>query len=259
VIALDRNVGFAAGNNLAVERARGRRILLLNPDTIVLEGTFRSLWDFAERTPLRGIWGGRTLFEDGSLNPTSCWRRITPWSLFCSATGLTAAFPRSALFNPEAFGGWPRDSEREVDIVSGCFLLVDHALWNRLGGFDPTFFMYGEEADLCLRAQALGARPAVTPQAELIHLGGRSEVSQTEKVIKVTRGRATLIRRHWSPAAAALGRAMLLGWSLLRLIGSRLLAGPNDAPGGARAKWAEIWRRRAEWVNGYPDRARQPE
>ncbi len=252
LIAHQENSGFAKGNNIAARLATGRRILLLNPDTIVFENSLGALWDFAEMSLERGIWGGRTLFGDYTLNPTSCWSRITLWSIFCSAVGLTMVFPRSTLFNPEAYGGWKRDSVSAVDIVTGCFLLIDHALWTRLGGFDLTFFMYAEEADLCLRAWALGARPAITPDAEIVHLGGASETSALEKVIKVNRGRITLIRKHWSPARLAAGLFLYHAWALLRMMGSRVLSGPRDKPGTAQAKWNAIWARRNEWLAGYP-------
>ena len=169
------NAGFAKANNIAAEKARGRRILLLNPDTVTLEKSHAGHWAFAEREPERGIWGGRTLFPDLTLNPTSCWRRMTLWSLFCSALGLTHMFPKSRLFSSEAYGDWKRDSIADVDIVTGCFLLVDTALWRRLGGFDEAFFMYAEEADLCLRAAASGANPGISPEAEIVHMGGVSE------------------------------------------------------------------------------------
>ena len=74
---------------------------------------------------------------------------------------------------------------REVDIVSGCFLLITRELWNRLGGFDPVFLMYGEDADLCLRARKLGARPMVTPEATIVHYGGASEACQAGKLEKL--------------------------------------------------------------------------
>lgn len=253
-IAHPENVGFAAGNNIAAERATGRRILLLNPDTIVFEKTLDGIWDFAEREPGRGIWGGRTVLPDGRLDARSCWRRITLWSLFCNASGLTHLWPHSRIFNSEIYGDWQRDEEREVDIVTGCFLLIDGELWRRLGGFDRTFFMYAEEADLCLRARALGARPAITPKAELIHLGGQSEISSTEALIKIMRGRFTLIRKHWSPAALAAARALMLFWAGTRVLGSRFRAGRQDDPATARQKWRTVWERRHEWLAGYPSK-----
>ncbi len=245
------NSGFAGGNNIAAAHASGQRLLLLNPDTLLFAGSLDGLWHFAERTPARRIWGGRTLFGDHRLNPTSCWAEISLWSLFCSAVGLTMAFPRSTFFNPEAYGGWRRDSERDVDIVTGCFLMIDHGLWRQLKGFDPTFFMYAEEADLCIRARAAGAKPGISPDAEIVHLGGASETSQTEKMIKVMRGRVTLMRKHWHPLPLALGLMLCRIWALLRLIGSRVLSGPRDTPGTSAEKWRTIWQRRAEWLRGY--------
>lgn len=250
-IAHPQNVGFAGANNIAAERARGRRILLLNPDTITLENSHGALWAFAEREPERGIWGGRTLFPDLTLNPTSCWRRMTLWSLFCSAVGLTHLFPRSRLFNSEAYGDWRRDTVSDVDIVTGCFLLIDTALWRRLGGFDPAFFMYAEEADLCLRTRALGGRPGISPDAEIVHMGGMSEATGVDKIVKTVRGRVTLMRKHWNPLAVALGRGLLLLWSGLRLVGSRFVSGRRDAPGAALEKWRLVWKRRREWLAGY--------
>ena len=225
--------------------------MLLNPDTEVFSNSLTALWDFAEDSPARRIWGGRTLFADGRLNPASCWAQITLWSLLCSAIGLTRAFPRASLFNPEAFGGWQRDTVRAVHIVSGCYLLIDHDLWLALGGFDPRFFMYAEEADLCLRAATLGASPAVTPVSTIIHLGGASEPSLIEKVIKIHRGRVTLIRKHWSPLKCRAGLALYWIWALFRLIGSRITSGPRDLPGQARNKWQTIRARRHEWLAGY--------
>jgi GT2 family glycosyltransferase len=250
-IALDENVGFARGNNIAAERARGRRILLLNPDTVTLERSHSGLWAFAEREAYRGIWGGRTLFPDLSLNSTSCWGRMTIWSVFCSAVGLNFLFPNSRLFNAEAYGDWKRDTVSDVDIVTGCFLLIDADLWRRLGGFDPAFFMYAEEADLCLRARALGARPGITPEAEIIHLGGVSEATGVDKIVRTRRGLMTLMRKHWSPPALAVGRLLMLLWSGIRLVGSTFISGRRDAPGASKAKWREVWNRRHEWLAGY--------
>ena len=174
----DENLGFARANNMVAAAARTEWLLLLNPDTECHAGAVDNLMAFARANPQGGIYGGRTVFPDGSLNIASCWNRITPWSVFCLATGLTAAFPRSTIFDPEAMGGWQRDTVREVDIVVGCFLLIRRDLWTRLGGFDLRYFMYGEEADLCLRARRLGFRPMITPDAEIMHLVGAASASK---------------------------------------------------------------------------------
>ena len=163
LIASTENLGFARANNIAAKHARGRKILLLNPDTIILDHAIDKLYQFALTKPECHIWGGRTVFADGKLNPQSCWRCAGLWSVFCSTVGLSL-LKRSSIFFSEGYGGWDRDTVRRVDIVSGCFLLTDRDLWEELQGFNPLFFMYGEEADYCLRARQLGARPMIYPR-----------------------------------------------------------------------------------------------
>jgi hypothetical protein len=94
------NHGFAGANNLAAARARGDYLLLLNPDTVVLDGAVDRLLAFARRRPEAGIWGGRTLYGDGRLNPASCWRRMTPWNLFCRASGADRPLPALGPLQP---------------------------------------------------------------------------------------------------------------------------------------------------------------
>ncbi len=251
-LPLAENVGFARGNNVAAEQARGKYLLLLNSDTLVLDGAIDRLLAFAGERPAAQIWGGRTLLGDGKLDPGSCWRRMTLWSVFCRTFGLAAAFPNSKLFNAEAYGGWDRSTEREVDIVTGCFLLIETQLWRRLRGFDPRFFMYGEEADLCLRAAALGARPALTPRATIIHYGGASEQAETEKMIRLLSAKAELIKRYFPPISRRLGLLLFPLWPLFRAARAQLsaaISGNGANATMARTCW-EVWQRRAQWRLG---------
>ena len=199
LIASDENLGFALGCNRAAEEARGEFLLLLNPDTVVHEGAVDNLLAFARAHSEHGLYGGRTLDPDGSVNPGSCWGAPTLWSLFCFATLLTSAFKRTRLFDPESLGGWKRDTVREVDIVTGCLLLAPRALWEQLGGFDTRFFMYGEDADLSLRAAALGYRPAITPDAVVTHEIGVSSAAREDKLMLLFHGKTTLLRYRAAP------------------------------------------------------------
>lgn len=260
LIALDSNVGFARANNLAAKQARGRRLLLLNPDTIILDCAIDRLLEFADANASFHVWGGRTVFPDGSLNRTSCFRRISLWNLLCFALGLTYFGRRNPIFNSEAYGGWDRDTSRHVDIVTGCFLLIDRPLWERLGGFDPTFFMYGEEADLCHRARSLGARPAITPEATIVHYGGASDVVPVDKRVKVFKGRITLINRHFGWPARTIGQALHLIVPLTRWYGYSMAAAlARNAEWQENAVyWEAVWRRRREWVGGYEVQRAEP-
>ena len=256
-IALDENIGFARANNLAAEYAKGRYVLLLNPDTVVLNQAIDRLVSFADANKQALIWGGRTVFSDGRLNPKSCWQKMTPWSLFCRVSGLSTVFPASVFFNSEAIGRWQRDQMRQVDIISGCFFLMPTTVWTALGGFDPIYFMYGEEVDLCLRARRIGAKPLMTPDAEIVHYGGASEATRTDKMIKLLAAQATLIERHWPYPLNEAGQKLLMCWPLSRWIGlscaGRLCRRPDWE---SRAKvWKEIWDARLGWQFGYARQA----
>lgn len=255
LIAAKDNIGFAMGNNKAIEGASGEYVLLLNPDTLVLDKAINELMDFARARPEAGIWGGKTLFGDRSLNPGSCFRKMSVWNQFCRASGLTVIFRNSEFFNSEDYGGWARNTERSVDIVCGCFLLIKRDLWQKLGGFDRRYFMYAEEADLCLRAKALGYSPAITPKAVIVHYGGGSEKIRADKMVRLLAAKSELLHVHWSSWKRPLGRALLRSWVLSRMIALFLLSAAGGAKAEARratlASWKEIWARSREWVNGY--------
>ena len=258
LIRSNENMGFARANNLAAKIAKGDLLLLLNPDTVVLDGAIDRLVVFAKARPKARIWGGHTVFADGSLNPSNCWRRMSLWNLFCRAAGLTGLSPESKLFNAEAYGGWQRNTEREVDIVTGCFFLIERRFWETLGGFDPLFFMYGEEADLCLRARALGARPRITPQARIVHYGGASERVRAEQIIRVSRAKVSLLARHMPAGLRGAGIFLYRLWPLSRMLAYRvaMLVRPSDRFAGEHAAWSEIWQRRREWQQGFEQECR---
>jgi GT2 family glycosyltransferase len=249
IIELTENIGFAAANNYAAGVANGEFLLLLNPDTVVLDGAIDRLIQFARQNPDAKIWGGRTLFHDRSLNPASCWGKQTVWSLLSQAVGFSSVFRRSNLFNPEGMGGWDRQGQRAVDIVSGCFLLIRREFWERLEGFQSVFFMYGEEADLCLRAQKYGARPMVSSDATIIHYGGASERVRADKIIRLLKAKALLIKIHFPIYMRALGLALLSTWPATRFLVHRMLAYVGRLRSQQQSEvWAEVIRRKGDWL-----------
>ena len=202
----------------------------------MLRGALDKLLAFAKAEPQAGIWGGRTLFADGSLNPSSCWRRLDLWALAMRASGLAGLFRDSPVFNAEAYGGWRRDSPREVDIVTGCLFLIRRETWDRLGGFDPSYVMYGDEADLCRRAQAIGLRPMITPAAEIVHYAGASETVRADKGVRLYRALMTLIHRHFPPWQRPLARALLLATPMTRALALRVLPASHSGARGGLAR-----------------------
>lgn len=246
LIEMGANLGFAAAVNAAAAASSSPYLLLLNPDATVEAATIPALVGFARNHPWAGIYGGRTLRPDGTPDPRSCWGAPSLWSHLCFAAGLTALAPRSALFDPESLGGWERDSVREVPVVTGCLMLVRRDLWRALAGFDEAFFMYGEDADLCLRAARLGWRPVVTPQARAVHLVGGSSGSAADKAVLLFAGKVTLCRRRWTGWRRRAAVALLASG-----VGARAAAARLGARHDAASSWAYLWSRRSDWLTGY--------
>ncbi len=185
----------------------------------VRDGALDSLVLFADASPGHGLYGGRTVRTDGSLEPSSCWAAPSLWSVACWAFGLSTLFRRSEIFDPEAMGSWKRDSVREVDIVTGCLLLVPRTVWDELGGLDVRYFVYGEDADFAARARACGYRPIVTPDAVVVHEIGVSS-SAGAKTVLLLAGKVTYARQHWGGLRSVVAVALLRSGVGLRALGS---------------------------------------
>jgi GT2 family glycosyltransferase len=169
--------------------------------------------------------------------------------------GLSSLFRRSSLFDPESLGRWQRNTVREVDAVTGCFLLIDTALWRTLHGFDLSFFMYSEDTDLCLRAARAGRPCLICPDARLIHYGGQSEKVRPDKFVRLFRAKAQLFEKYWPPIYFKFGLQMLAMWAGTRTIATwvRQLIRPGTRD--AFVSWREIWRRRGEFLPSHPSPA----
>jgi len=257
LIKSEENLGFAGGNNKAIESAIGEYVLLLNPDTVVLDGAIDKLMNFARAQPQAGIWGGRTLFGDGTLNPTCCHHRMTLWNQICTATGLSSVFKNTTVFGGEHYGNWQRDSMRNVDIVSGCYLLTRLDTWQKLEGFDLKFFMYGEEADLCLRAEKMGCSPMMTPDSTIIHYGGASEKVRADKMVNLFAAKMELIQNHWPTWQRSIGKFLFFMRVYTRIAGFKLFSKIKPSRESYRDSlevWKTILKRSAEWKKGYSGR-----
>jgi GT2 family glycosyltransferase len=206
----------------------------------VVDGADDRLVAFADAHPGHGLYGGRTVDPDGRLDPRSCWGFPSLWSTACFATGLSSMAKGSALLDPESLGPWARDTVREVDVVTGCLCLVPRGVWDELGGLDERFFVYGEDVDLALRARAAGYRPLLCPEATVVHEVGAASASRTDKLVLLHRGKVSLFRKHWRPAAASTGVALLRAG-----VGLRAVAARRDP------SWRDLWQRRAEWADGH--------
>ncbi|WP_165975855.1 glycosyltransferase family 2 protein [Actinomadura rubrisoli] len=256
VIETGRNDGFAHGCHAGAERARFPWLVFVNPDALPAPGSVEVLLECARAEPMAGIVGGRCVAPDGSADPRSWWGRPGVWSTFCFAFMLSSLFPGSRFFDPESPRPWAGHESRHVPIVTGGFMLVSRQAWDATGGFDRGFFMYGEDADLCLRAAARGFRPMVTGKAVYQHEVGASS-SASRKLMLLFTGKATLLRRHLPRGLRGVGVALLAVGVFLRAALSRLTAARPERQGRPTARgedWRRLWAARRTWLPGWPAR-----
>ncbi|MEO0080891.1 MAG: glycosyltransferase family 2 protein [candidate division WOR-3 bacterium] len=174
LIANNRNLGFAAGNNLGIRTARGRYVLLLNPDTRVPEEVLPAMLQYMESSPGVGAATCRVNLADGSLDQ-ACHRGFpTPWASFCYFLGLDRILPRSRFFGGYHLTYKDLNTTHEIDSPSGCFFLVRRAVLDQVGLLDETFFMYGEDIDWAMRIKQAGWKVVYHPEVSIIHLKGLS-------------------------------------------------------------------------------------
>ena len=174
LIANKKNVGFGKANNQALEISKGKYIVLLNPDTIVREDTFTKLVKFFKANPETGMATCKVLNPDGTIQ-LACRRSFPgPWTSFTKITGLSKIFPNSKLFARYNLTYLDENETNEVDAISGSFMMFTREVYKKVGGFDPQFFMYGEDLDLCFRVQKAGYKVYYVPETEIIHYKGES-------------------------------------------------------------------------------------
>jgi len=199
LIANKTNIGFGAANNLAMSKASGKYILLINPDTIVKEDTFTKMIGFFETHKDAGIAGCKVLNPDGSLQ-LACRRSFPgPWTSFTKVTGLSSIFPKSRLFARYNLTYLDENKSYEVDAVSGSFMMMSKDVYKKVGGFDEQFFMYGEDIDLCYRTQKEGYKVYYFHETEIIHYKGestkRSSIDETKVFYQAMH---LFVRKHLS-------------------------------------------------------------
>ena len=173
-----RNVGFAAANNQALRLAQGRYALLLNPDTVVLDGAIAATAEFMDRTPGAGVATCKVLNEDRSFQ--TCYGESFPSIGFILTGGSRVRIALASLFMSQRYlasSGFDTDSisrAHMVPWVMGAFMMIRSEVIAQIGMLDENLFMYGEEPDFCYRAAQAGWQRWYTPDGHIIHLGGQS-------------------------------------------------------------------------------------
>ncbi len=191
-----KNCGFAAANNQAIAVAKGRYILLLNSDTVILDRAIEKTISFANENPKAGAIGCRVINPDGTLQET-CFMFPSILNMLLSSTYLYKIFPKNKFFGREQMTWWDRNDVREVDVITGCFILVRREAIEQVGILDERFFMYCEETDWCYRLKKKEWKVMFAPVGQIIHYGGRSTRQRRAEMILQLRGSILLfIKKH---------------------------------------------------------------
>jgi len=241
LIANTANRGFAGANNQGLGIAKGRHLLLLNPDTIVLEDAIGRMLGWLALHPDVGCVGCQVLEGPGVIQQTS-FSDPGPLHLAVVELGLHRLAGVLPVFGRPWYRDWDRRSERDVDVVSGMFMLVPRAVLEAVGPLDEAFFIYAEEADWCRRIRKAGWRCVFAPVAQIIHLdgGGKSTVQIRSRMhVQMQKSHLIYVRKHSGTLAYAAVRSLFALSALLRagLFGALKLL-RRDAVSQARARLA---------------------
>ena len=168
------NAGFSSANNQALRLAKGRYCLLLNPDTVIEEGTFKKCISFMDSHEDAGALGVKMIDGKGNFLPESKRALPTPEVAFYKIFGLAKIFPRSKIFGRYHLGYLDKDQTHTVDILSGAFMFLRNDALKKTGLLDEDFFMYGEDIDLSYRLLQAGYSNFYFPETQIVHFKGKS-------------------------------------------------------------------------------------
>ena len=237
VIRSAYNFGFAHGVNAAVATTEDfDYLLLLNPDAVLHPATIDALWEATVHFPEAGIYGGKSVSSDKRSKPGSVLGRPSVFQAvrFAACCGV---LPFTARWEPDAISGGEPQGVCEVPAIEGSMLLISALAWKSLEGFDESFFLYGEDVDLCVRAYRMGFRVIYSEKATYTHMGGASSSNKAESTKRMLRGKRMLYERY---AAGRLGIFLLAIGVFLRATFEPLIRSDD--------KWRYCWRERSYWL-----------
>jgi len=227
LIANSTNRGYAAALNQGMRIAKGKYFLILNSDIIICDKAVQRTVAYAKEHPEAAVVGCQ-VWEDQDKVQMTCFKFPSVLNLFLDTFGLNRLLPNNRFFGREWMFWWHRDSERQVDVVSGMFMLVRRKAVDEVGLMDEQFFLLFEETDWCYRFAKGGWKMMFWPGAKIIHVhGGSGSRKKASLKMMVQFQKSTLIffKKHYSYAEYLLARLLLavncgircMAWGFLKL------------------------------------------
>ncbi len=236
------NIGFAGGNNVIAREARAPRLLLLNPDMVAHPGSIDRLIDGALAHPEAGAWGGLTLDKEGRPDTGNAIAIPSLIELASTALGKSLVSSRPIL---------GIDTDAEVDVLSGGFVMFSREAWDAARGLDERFFLYCEEVDLFCRLKQKGYRFWRIAGASGYHAAGHGEGFSPMRLLYQSAGKMEFVRQHWSAPRAAIAGALIWLAAIERHVMGRLLGGSRPRLKQMSEGYRHVALRPGMWLSGY--------
>lgn len=194
LVSSPTNRGFSAANNMGTAVSTGRYLLFLNSDTRISSQSLIQPLHYLQTHPTAGAITVQLVYPTGQRDPDNHRGFPTPWNALCHFSGLNRLFPRNPRFNGYFQSYLDFNQTHPVEVIAGSFMMMPRPLFEQLGGWDETYFFYGEDIDLCYRIHQSGHHIIYYPHVEVIHYKGassglRKETAEIAKPPKETRVR----------------------------------------------------------------------
>ena len=202
-IANSENLGFAKACNQGLQKAKGEYVLFLNPDTIVPEDCFSLCISFFQSHPEAGALGVKMLDGSGKFLKESKRAFPSPLTSLYKLFGLAKLFPRSRTFARYHLGHLDENKSNEVDVLAGAFMMIRKEVLDKVGSFDETFFMYGEDIDLSYRIQQAGYKNFYFSGTSIIHFKGESTRKGSMNYVRMFyKAMSVFVKKHYGASRA---------------------------------------------------------
>jgi len=217
ILENEKNEGFIKASNQGIEIAKGRYILLLNSDTVILDNAIEKMVKFADSHPEAAAVGCKVLWPDKTLLRT-CFMYPSCLNMLLSTTYLYKLFPKSKFFGRERMTWWDFNDVREVEAICGCCCLVRREAIEQVGLMDEAYFVYGDDPDWCYRFKSNGWRILFTPEAKIIHVGDQTTKKMPKEFkLQLFGSQLIFMKLHRSKLAFQFARFLTALFCLLRV------------------------------------------
>lgn len=230
LIVNSKNVGFAGANNIAIKKAKGKNILLLNSDAILLSGASEKMMELLQSSPEIGIVSGQLLNEDNSIQPQGGYLpnllNICFWMLFLDDIPILKNFIHPyQMRDKKAF-----TKKRKIGWVGGTAMMIKKEVFDKVGVLNEDFFMYGEDVEFCMRIKKAGYSVMITPDAKITHFGYKSSKGSPSQALIGEYKAIKYIFQNYKPAwQLPIIRLLLKTGALLRMLVFGILLDRKEA------------------------------